>query len=119
MNIKEIAKKATSLGRIMSERPNKIDTETIIEKYPNGITIDDMELVDLAGEEVCVIGFKEEPESFAFCGMVLKNMCVEVIDFINDNGKDTRVLQSEPIKVKLEKGKTRDGKREITKVTVL
>lgn len=120
MNIKDLAKKSVSLGRIMSERSEKIDTETIIKYHPNGITIDDFEEILLNGESVYVYTFAENKTGFVFAGLVLKNLFKEIVENYGDEQKALAALKEEKgLKVKLTRAKTKDGKKELTRVEIM
>ena len=117
-SIKNVAKKSVSLGRIMSERSEKIDTVDLIKYYPDGITINDFEKVDMAGEEIVVYTCKEKPNGFIFAGYVLKKMFDNLLKEIPEE-ELRKSLQTEGLKVKLVRAKTKDGKKELTKVEVV
>lgn len=74
LNIKKMAQKAVVLAEIF-EGKEKIDTDTIIQNYPNGIHINNIEFITMMGEkgeeQFWAYTFDENPNVFAFSGYVL------------------------------------------------
>lgn len=118
-NLKDVAKSSVSLGRIMSERNNKLETADIIKYHPDGVTINYFEKVIIGDEEVYVYTVREEESGFIFAGFVLKKMFNAIIEEYGDYEKALKAIQEEGLSVKLSRTKTKDGKRELTKVEVL
>lgn len=126
MDFKKIALDVTTMSEIMNGR-DKMDTEELIKKYPEGVTIDFIDNVNMQqedGEEnVWIFVTEEQPNKFTFAGFVLAKIfnnilaefegdCAEMIETYNS------ALKEDKLRVKLERAKTK-AKREITKVTVL
>lgn len=126
MDFKKIALDATTMSELMNGR-DKMDTEELIKKYPDGVTIDFIDNVNMQqedGEEnVWIFVTEEQPNKFTFGGFVLakifNNILAEcegdydaMIEEYNSSSKEDK------LRVKLERAKTKT-KREITKVTVL
>lgn len=126
MDFKKIALDATTMSELMNGR-DKMDTEELIKKYPNGVTIDFIDNVNMQqedGEEnVWIFVTEEQPNKFTFAGFVLAKIFNNILDeFEGDYAEmiDTynSALKEDKLRVKLERAKTK-SKREITKVTVL
>lgn len=126
MDFKKIALDATTMSELMNGR-DKMDTEELIKKYPNGVTIDFIDNVNMQqedGEEnVWIFVTEEQPDKFTFAGFVLAKIFNNILaEFEDDYAKMIETynsaLKEDKLRVKLERAKTK-SKREITKVTVL
>lgn len=126
MDFKKIALDATTMSEIMNGR-DKMDTEELIKKYPDGITIDFIDNVNMQqedGEEnVWIFVTEEQPNKFTFAGFVLAKIFNNILaEFEGDYAEMIETynsaLKEDKLRVKLERAKTK-SKREITKVTVL
>lgn len=126
MDFKKIALDATTMSELMSGR-NKMDTEELIKKYPDGVTIDFIDNVNMQqeyGEEnVWIFVTEEQPNKFTFAGFVLEKIFNNILsEFEGDYAEMIETynsaLKEDKLRVKLERAKTK-SKREITKVTVL
>lgn len=126
MDFKKIALDATTMSELMNER-DKMDTEELIKKYPNGVTIDFIDSVNMPredGEEnIWIFVTEEQPNKFTFAGFVLAKMFNNILaEFEGDYAEMIETynsaLKEDKLRVKLERAKTK-SKREITKVTVL
>lgn len=126
MDFKKIALDATTMSELMNGR-DKLDTEELIKKYPNGVTIDFIDNVNMQqedGEEnVWIFVTEEQPDKFTFAGFVLAKIFNNILsEFEGDYAEMIETynsaLKEDKLRVKLERAKTKT-KREITKVTVL
>lgn len=126
MDFKKIALDATTMSELMNGR-DKMDTEELIKKYPDGVTIDFIDNVNMQqedGEEnVWIFVTEEQPNKFTFAGFVLAKIFNNILDeFEGDYAEMIKTynsaLKEDKLRVKLERAKTK-SKREITKVTVL
>ena len=126
MDFKKIALDATTMSELMNDR-DKMDTEELIKKYPNGVTIDFIDNVNMQqedGEEnVWIFVTEEQPNKFTFAGFVLAKIFNNILaEFEGDYAEMIETynsaLKEDKLRVKLERAKTK-SKREITKVTVL
>lgn len=126
MDFKKIALDATTMSEIMNGR-EKMDTEELIKKYPEGVTIDFIDNVNMQqedGEEnVWIFVTEEQPNKFTFAGFVLAKIFNNILaEFEGDYAEMIETynsaLKEDKLQVKLERAKTK-AKREITKVTVL
>lgn len=126
MDFKKIALDATTMSELMSGR-DKMDTEELIKKYPDSITIDFIDNVNMQqedGEEnVWIFVTEEQPNKFTFAGFVLAKIFNNILaEFEGDYAEMIETynsaLKEDKLRVKLERAKTK-SKREITKVTIL
>lgn len=126
MDFKKIALDATTMSEIMNGR-DKMDTEELIKKYPEGVTIDFIDNVNMQqedGEEnVWIFVTEEQPNKFTFAGFVLAKIFNNILDEFEGDYAEmietyNSALKEDKLRVKLERAKTK-AKREITKVTVL
>lgn len=126
MDFKKIAIDTTTMSEIMNGR-DKMDTEELIKKYPEGVTIDFIDNVNMQqedGEEnVWIFVTEEQPNKFTFAGFVLAKIFNNILAEFEDNYAEmietyNSALKEDKLRVKLERAKTK-AKREITKVTVL
>lgn len=126
MDFKKIALDATTMSELMNGR-DKMDTEELIKKYPNGVTIDFIDNVNMQqedGEEnVWIFVTEEQPNKFTFAGFVLAKIFNNILNEFEDDYAEmietyNSALKEDKLRVKLERAKTK-SKREITKVTVL
>lgn len=127
MDFKKIALDATTISELMNGR-DKMDTEELIKKYPDGVTIDFIDNVNMSQEDgeaenVWVFVTEEQPDKFTFAGFVLAKIFNNILaEFEGDYAEMIETynsaLKEDKLRVKLERAKTR-SKREITKVTVL
>lgn len=126
MDFKKIALDATTMSELMNGR-DKMDTEELIKKYPNGVTIDFIDNVNMQqedGEEnVWIFVTEEQPNKFTFAGFVLAKIFNNILDEFEGDYAEmieayNSALKEDKLRVKLERAKTK-SKREITKVIVL
>lgn len=111
----DLANEVSIISFVTCER-EKIQTEKVIKYHEEGITIDEVDVVDLPDRDgvlkkVGVIHFREEKDSFMFCGAVLtdriQKMCAK--GFGGDYIEFTRALKDDPLKVKLFHDKTKNN----------
>lgn len=127
MDFKKIALDATTMSELMNGR-DKMDTEELIKKYPDGVTIDFIDNVNMSQEDgepenVWIFVTEEQPGKFTFGGFVLAKIFNNILaEFEGDYDEMIETynsaLKEDKLRVKLERAKTKT-KREITKVTVL
>ena len=127
MDFKKIALDATTMSELINGR-DKMDTEELIKKYPEGVTIDfidnvNMQQEDGEAENVWIFVTEEQPDKFTFGGFVLAKIFNNILaEFEGDYDvmieTYNSALKKDKLRVKLERAKTK-AKREITKVSVL
>lgn len=126
--LRELAIKATTLSKLMDGR-EKIETEEIIRKYPQGIRITAIDSYNATNineetgealtEEIFVYTFEEDETKFAFAGYVLKKMFSEWLDDYGDFDAVNEELEYSDFAVQLSRRKTKDGKKSITTVRII
>lgn len=122
---KAIAKKATTFSEVMSDR-EKISTEEIIEKYPNGITLTEVDMVTIYDDEkkenvtFPVLAFAENEKECFFGGAVLTRIVLEWIEACGGDVANTseNLKACGGVKIKMAMAKTKKGKPVCT-VTIL
>lgn len=127
MDFKKIALDVTTMSELMNGR-DKMDTEELIKKYPDGVTIDFIDNVNMSqeggeAENVWIFVTEEQPDKFTFGGFVLAKIFNNILaEFEGDYDAMIETynsaLKKNKLRVKLERAKTK-AKREITKITVL
>ena len=113
---RDLAVRATTLSDLMDGR-DKIDTEDLINKYPKGFTVDDLDLCAIGEETLWVYTLREDDNVFAFAGSVLKKIFDACLSSC-EGDLDTLRNEFDGLKIKLKSGKTKKGK-DITLVEVL
>lgn len=71
----KVAQRETSLSRLMEGR-EKIKTEDIIKKYPNGVTLTEFDLVTIDDSTFPVFTFAENDKECFFGGHVLTKIAI-------------------------------------------
>lgn len=119
-----LARKATTLSPII-EGKTKISVAEIIDKYPDGITLTNFDIIsgtDQNGESTTypVFTFSEDDTRFGFGGSVLKNIInAWLAAFDGDVEGCSKALASNGgVKMKFAQGRTKAG-RSITTIDVI
>lgn len=117
-NFKAIAQNNTVISELMTGR-EKLTTDDVIKRYPNGFTIDDFDIVALSnGTEYCVLTIVANDHQFYCGGKILTNIVKSWVgdDYIGDVRNEYR--DSDKVTVKLEYGRTKNNNN-ITKVIIV
>ena len=119
-NFRDLARKATTLSELMENR-EKIQTGEVIKNFPDGITLNAVDVIKTSDAEYPVFTFVEDSTKFYYGGIVLSKIVDEWLQEYNgDLGMLNHDLaESGGVKVKLTETKTRDGKNNITEVEVI
>lgn len=120
-----LARKATTLSPII-EGKEKISVGEIIEKYPDGITLINFDMVNGTDQNTGepsnypVFTFKEDSKKFGFGGHVLKNIInVWLANFEGDIETCSKALEAAGgVKLKFSRSTTKAG-RSVTVVEVI
>lgn len=111
-DFRSLAKRQTTLSEVMTDR-NKISTDEVIEKYPDGITIIAFDYIQSKKSKgkYPVFNFIEDPTVFCNGGTVLDRIFT---DFVNAMDGDVDAASNElrrqgGLQVKLSKGETKNG----------
>lgn len=114
VNFKQLAIDATSLSELMAGR-TKIDTADIVAKYPEGITVTAVDVVEYEKDgkpiEYPVMLFKENPKAFYAGGIILKKITQAwVAPFDGDYNAMSAELEAQGgVRIKLEVGRSKNG----------
>lgn len=113
-----IAIKATTLSSLMEGR-EKIETKTIIEKYPNGITVTEFDMIGSGDDAYPVFVFAEDNTVFAFGGAVFKSIVQAWISNFEGSVSDASAALKATggVRMKFEHSVTKTG-RSITTVRI-
>lgn len=119
-NFRDLARKATTLSKLMENR-EKIQTTDVVKNFPDGITLNAVDVIKTSDTEYPVFTFVEDPHKFYCGGIVLSKI---VGTWLKEYNRDLELLnhdlaESGGVKVKLTESKTRDGKNNITEVEVI
>lgn len=120
-DFRNMAKRQTTLSEVMTDR-NKITTEKVIEKYPDGITIVAFDYIQSKKSKgkYPVFNYAEDPTVFCNGGTVLDRI---FSDFVAAMDGDVKAASDElrrqgGLQVRLSKGETKSGD-ELTLVEVI
>ena len=131
-DLRKVAIKAVTLAKIMEDR-DKLDTEDLIDRYGDHISVDEVEYVTIQKtvpvkgsddketevDEFWAFHFKESPDTFSFAGFVLAKIFNALLEEAEGDFEALNAeLQKYPIELRLSRGKTKN-KQPITLVEVL
>lgn len=118
MDFRGSAKRRTSGSPILDGR-TKVDTDSLIARYPEGITITDFDFLSGDAEKYVVCTFAEEPDAYFNGGRILTDIFTGFVDEYNGNLAATQKdFRAEGLKVRLYHGRTKKGNK-VTLVDVL
>ena len=119
-----LAQRATTLSPIMEGR-DKITTEAIIKKYPDGITLDGFDMVTTPDKDgnpntYPVFTFAEDPSVFLYGGKALHDVATLWLSHLEGDieATSTALKASGGVKVKFTSTRTSAG-RNFTKIEVI
>lgn len=106
----EIAEQALGNSPIITGR-EKITTEEIIKKYPEGITLTGFDVLDNGKDGYAVFTFAEEPDKFINGGALLSKMAFEWVKSYDGNITDASAELDAcgGVRVRLSTKKTKRG----------
>ena len=116
-NLSNIAKSAVGGGGL-TRGLNKIKIDTLIANYPDGVSINGLDMIEFEGSRFPSFTFVEDPTSCFAGGSALMQMADAWLDSVEDIEEVNRQLQHEPVRIKLEKIRTKSG-RPYTRITIL
>ena len=119
-NFRDLARKATTLSELMENR-EKIQTADVIKNFPDGITLNAVDIIKTSDTTYPVFTFSEDVHRF-YCGGIVLSKIVDT--WLDEYNGDLGLLNHDlaetgGVKVKLTEAKTRDGKNNITEVEVI
>lgn len=119
-----LAKRATTLSPIMDGR-EKISTEDVIKKYPDGITVQEFDVVTTPDKDgnpstYPIITFAEDSTKFLYGGKALMDMVTMwLANFEGDVEATSNALKaSGGVKIKMRSSRTKQGLN-FTKIEVI
>ena len=119
-----LAKRATTLSTIMEGR-EKLNTDEVIKKYPEGITIIEFDIVTTPDQNgnpstYPIIAFAEDNTKFIYGGKAIMDMVTMwLANFEGDVETTSNALKAAGgVKVKMTSAKTKQG-RNFTRVDVI
>ena len=119
-----LAKRATTLSPIMDGR-EKISTEDVIKKYPEGITVQEFDVVTTPDKDgnpstYPIITFAEDNTKFLYGGKALMDMVTMwLANFEGDVESTSNALKAAGgVKIKMRSSRTKQGLN-FTKVEVI
>lgn len=122
IDLSAIAERALTLSPLMTGR-EKFETEEIVNTK---LTISKFDFAQLDNATYPVIVFAEYPDKYYCGGFILNKMLTDIAEeyedidsFRDESGIYTLDDLFEPLRIKLVPDKTRDGKRNITKVEIV
>ena len=117
-NFKERAIKATTLSDLMNGR-TKVSIDEMIQRFPDGFTIEDFDIVDDKKAQYPVFTIKEDKNICFFGGIVLMNMVNAWLVGFDDIESCREAFKKDGgLPIRMTTGKTKDG-RIVTKIDVL
>lgn len=122
MNFKKYAQKVTSGSTVLQGR-EKIETDALITKYPDGVTIVDFDFLDSTdGGKYVVCCFAENPDEYFNGGKILTDMFSGIVaefESLEEAREEyAKAPANERIKVKLSHARSKKGNR-YTKVEIV
>ena len=114
-----IANKATTLSNLMVNR-EKISTDDIVGNYPDGITINAFDIVNISVDSFPVFTFKEDDSKFAFGGAILSNIVDSWVEQFDGDilAASNALNDAGGVRIKFVKSRTKSGNN-ITLVKVI
>lgn len=116
MNLREMAKKVTTLSELMSDR-EKIETSEVVKKYPEGVHVEAIDVVETSEARYSVAVFNECPERFYNGGLVLTKIADAWLSEYTIEEVNAE-LKKNPVKMRFSESKTK-GNNNITVIDVL
>lgn len=116
-NLRDVAKQVTTLSVLMEGR-EKIETGDLIKKYPDGIAVNAVDIIETSEARYCTITFEEDKKKFYNGGLVMTKIAdawlqCGTLDEVNAE------LAKNPVKMKLSEGKTKTGNKNVTIIDIL
>lgn len=118
LNLRQIANDTVAGSPVIAGH-DKIKTEDVIALFPNGITINRVDLCKGEKGDFAVVNFTENPAKYyaggALITSIVKAWLIEAGGCLDDVNA---ALAADPVRVKLTNSRTKDGKS-LTAVTIL
>ena len=117
LNLSSIASSAVGGGGLTRDL-NKIKLDTLIANYPDGVSINGLDMIEFEGSRFPSFTFVEDPTSCFAGGVALMQMADALLNAVGDIVELNEELQRKPLRIKLEKIQTK-SRRTYTRVKVL
>lgn len=118
-NFRKIALESTMLSKLQNDR-EKISTHDLIQRFPDGITVNAFDFATVDDKAFAVVTFKEDDTKYYNGGTVLSKMCAAwAAGFAGDpEAASTALAKAGGVKLKFTEAKTKNGNN-VTTITVV
>lgn len=118
-SFKEMAQKAIGGSDLLVDK-KKMTIKTLLESYPNGVTLTGFDIIDGKKGAYAVFTIKEDAGVYFNGGSILTKIALSWVEGFNGDitGANAKLLEGGGFPVKLSRSTTRDG-NEFTAVTLL
>lgn len=118
-DFRKTALESTLLSKLQNDR-EKISTHDLIQRFPNGITVNAFDFATIDGKAFAVVTFNEDDSLYYNGGTVLSKMCMAwAAGFAGDpEAASTALAKAGGVKLKFSEDKTKGGNN-VTTITVV
>lgn len=118
-NFRESAMNSTLLSALQNNRA-KISTEDLIERFPDGITVNAFDFATVQGKTFAVVTFLEDDGMYYNGGTVLTKMCLAWAAGFDGDPESASIALGKAggVKLKFTEAKTKNGNN-VTTITVV
>ena len=118
-DFRKIALESTLLSKLQNDR-EKISTHDLIQRFPEGVTVNAFDFATIDDKSFAVVTFKEDDSLYYNGGAVLSKMCVAwASGFAGDpEAASTALAKAGGVKLKFAEEKTKNGNN-VTTITVV
>lgn len=118
-DFRKTALESTLLSALQNDR-EKISTEGLIERFPDGITVNAFDFATVQDKTFAVVTFLEDDSMYYNGGTVLTKMCLAwAAGFAGDpEAASTALAKAGGVKLKFTEAKTKNGNN-VTTITVV
>lgn len=118
-DFRKTALESTLLSKLQNDR-EKISTHDLVQRFPEGVTVNAFDFATIDDKSFAVVTFKEDDSLFYNGGTVLSKMCVAwAAGFAGDpEAASTALAKAGGVKLKFAEEKTKNGNN-VTTITVV
>lgn len=118
-DFRKTALESTLLSKLQNDR-EKIATHDLIQRFPDGITVNAFDFATIDGKAFAVVTFNEDDSLYYNGGTVLSKMCTAwAAGFAGDpEAASTALAKAGGVKLKFSEDKTKGGNN-VTTITVV
>ena len=118
-NFRDSAMSSTLLSNLQNNR-EKISTEGLIQRFPDGITVNAFDFATVKDKIFAVVTFAEDDGMYYNGGTVLTKMCMAWAAAFDGDPESASIAlgKSGGVKLKFNESKTKDGNN-VTTITVV